>query len=112
MSLSGGAGRVLIDLLDGLNCRYVDNLVPEGLARIARELRVPKMMLIVNKTPPSLEPAAVKLKVEKAYGCDVAAVLPHSNEMMELASGGIFVARHPNHPLTALYKQIAAQVTA
>ena len=70
------------------------------------------MMLIVNKTPPGLEPEAVKLKVEQAYGCPVAAVLPHSNEMMTLASAGIFVARFPDNPMTALYKQIAAQVAA
>jgi MinD-like ATPase involved in chromosome partitioning or flagellar assembly len=80
--------------------------------RVARELRVPKMMLVVNKTPPSLEPEAVKMKVEQAYGCPVAAVLPHSNEMMTLASAGIFVARFPDNPMTALYKQIAAQVAA
>ncbi len=80
--------------------------------RVARELRVPKMMLVVNKTPPSLEPEAVKLKVEQAYGCPVAAVLPHSNEMMTLASAGIFVARFPDNPMTALYKQIAAKAIA
>jgi septum site-determining protein MinD len=80
--------------------------------RVARELRVPKMMLVVNKTPPSLEPEAVKLKVEQAYGCPVAAVLPHSTEMMTLASAGIFVARFPDNPMTALYKQVAAQVAA
>ena len=33
--VSGGAGRVLVDQLDGVHSRYVDNLVLEGLARIA-----------------------------------------------------------------------------
>lgn len=33
--VSGGAGRVLADLLEGIECRYVDNLVLEGLAKIA-----------------------------------------------------------------------------
>lgn len=33
--VSGGAGRVLADLLKGVECRHVDNLVLEGLARIA-----------------------------------------------------------------------------
>lgn len=80
--------------------------------RVARELRVPQMMLVVNKTPPSLESSAVKLKVEQAYGCEVAAVLPHSNEMMTLASAGIFVARYPDNPMTALYKEIATKITA
>ena len=33
--VSGGAGRALADLLKGVECRHVDNLVLEGLARIA-----------------------------------------------------------------------------
>ena len=33
--VSGGAGRVLAEQLSGIECRYVDNLVLEGLARIA-----------------------------------------------------------------------------
>lgn len=78
--------------------------------KVARQLQVPRMMLVVNKTPPMLEAEAVKLKVEQAYHCDVAAVLPHSDEMMNLASEGIFVLHYPKHPVTALYKQIAAKL--
>jgi type III pantothenate kinase len=33
--VSGGAGRSLIERIQGVECRYVDNLVLEGLARIA-----------------------------------------------------------------------------
>lgn len=33
--VSGGAGRLLSEKLGGIECRYVDNLVLEGLARIA-----------------------------------------------------------------------------
>ena len=33
--VSGGAGRVLAEKIDSVECRYVDNLVLEGLARIA-----------------------------------------------------------------------------
>lgn len=33
--VSGGAGRALIEQIDAVACRYVDNLVLEGLARIA-----------------------------------------------------------------------------
>lgn len=40
----------------------------------------------------------------------MAAVLPHSDEMMTLASEGIFVIRYPNHPMTALYQQIAGML--
>jgi type III pantothenate kinase len=33
--VSGGAGRLLVDQIRAIPCRYVDNLVLEGLARIA-----------------------------------------------------------------------------
>jgi septum site-determining protein MinD len=78
--------------------------------KVARQLKVPRMLLIVNKAPPELEAEAVRIKVEQIYGCEVAAVLHHSNEMMSLASGGIFALHYPNHPMTALYKQIATRI--
>ena len=78
--------------------------------KVARQLGIPSMMLVVNKTPAILEPEAVKIKVQQAYECEVAAVLPHSDEMMNLASEGIFVLHYPTHPMTALYKQIAEKL--
>lgn len=78
--------------------------------QVAKELQVPHLMLVVNKTPQILDPNAVKQRVEQAYGAPVAAVLPHSDDMMNLASGGIFALHYPDHPLTALYQQIAAQL--
>jgi len=80
--------------------------------RVAQGLEVPRMMLLVNKTPASLDPDAVKAKVEAAYGCDVATVMPHSDDLMNLASAGIFVLRYPDHPMTALYQAVATSVSA
>lgn len=79
---------------------------------VARSLDVPRLLLVVNKTPPSLDPVEVRARVARAYNCEVAAVLPHSDEMMTLASAGIFVLRYPHHPLTALYKEVAAKLMA
>ena len=79
--------------------------------KVAQSLQVPRMLLVVNKTPPAFDSEAVKAKVEQAYGCAVAAVLPHSDEMMNLASAGIFVLRYPDHLMTNLYRQVAAQLT-
>lgn len=76
--------------------------------QVARKLRVPNMVLLVNKVPVVFDMAAVKAQVEQAYGCPVVAILPHSEELMALASGGIFALRYPDHPLTALYKEVAA----
>jgi MinD-like ATPase involved in chromosome partitioning or flagellar assembly len=79
---------------------------------VARKLRVPRMVLVVNKTPTVFDFAEVKERVEGTYGCEVAAVLPHSDELMVLSSAGVFAVRYPNHPVTALYKQVAACLTA
>jgi septum site-determining protein MinD len=78
--------------------------------KVAQGLGVPRMLLVVNKTPSVLDPESVRTNVERAYGCEVAAVLPHSDEMMNLASEGIFVLRYPDHPLSDFYRQIAAKL--
>jgi septum site-determining protein MinD len=78
--------------------------------QVARRLKVPNMVLIVNKVPAVFDAAAVKAQAEEAYGCPVVAVLPHSDELMTLASGGVFVLRCPDDPLTALYREVAANL--
>jgi MinD-like ATPase involved in chromosome partitioning or flagellar assembly len=77
-------------------------------ARVAQELGVPRILLLVNKAPHDLDPAAVAARVEQAYGCPVAAVLPHSDDLMRLASEGILVLRHPRHELSEAFRSVAA----
>lgn len=77
---------------------------------VARKLQVPRLVLVVNKTPMVFNSAEVKERVEKTYDCEVAAVLPHSDELMVLSSEGIFSLRYPDHPLTSLFKQIAERL--
>jgi septum site-determining protein MinD len=79
---------------------------------VARKLDVPRMLLVVNKVPAAFDPAEIQARMEQAYNCPVAAVLPHSDEMMTLASSGIFVLHYPDHPLTALYRRVADQLMA
>jgi septum site-determining protein MinD len=79
---------------------------------VARRLSVPRMMLVVNKVPAAFAEEEVRARVEQAYGAEVAGVLPHSDEMMTLASAGVFVTRYPDHPITAALKQVAQQVMA
>ena len=75
---------------------------------VARKLDVPRMMLLVNKVPSGFDVDEVKARVEQIYKCDVAAVLPHSDEMMTLASSGIFALRYPDHPVTDILKRATA----
>jgi MinD-like ATPase involved in chromosome partitioning or flagellar assembly len=79
---------------------------------VARKLEVPHMVLIVNKVPAVFDLDEVKEEVEETYGCEVAAVLPHSEEMMILASAGIFVLQYPEHPITANLKQALARLVS
>jgi septum site-determining protein MinD len=79
---------------------------------VARKLDVPRLVLIVNKVPAVFDVADVKARVEQTYHCEVAAVLPHSDEMMTLASASIFILRYPDHPITAALKQVAAKLVA
>ena len=77
---------------------------------VARKLDVPRMILVVNKTPQSLDFAEVQKQVEGTYDCEVAAVLPHSDELMMLASRGVFVHRFPDHPITQKLKNVAKRL--
>ena len=81
-------------------------------ARVAQELQVPRIRIMVNKLPDTFDAASVTARVEEAYGCPVAAILPHSDDLMRLASEGIFVVRFPDHPLSALYRQVASSLDA
>ena len=79
---------------------------------VARKLDVPRLLIVVNKVPAVFDSAEVKARVEQTYNCEVAAVMPHSDEVMALASAGVFSLHYPDHPVTALYKQIAARLAA
>jgi MinD-like ATPase involved in chromosome partitioning or flagellar assembly len=79
---------------------------------VARKLNVPRLIIIVNKTPQVYDFNQVKSQVEELYGVEVAAVMPHSDEMMALASAGIFTLHYPDHEMSRLYKQVAARLMA
>jgi MinD-like ATPase involved in chromosome partitioning or flagellar assembly len=79
---------------------------------IARKLEVPRLLILVNKVPPSFDAATVRRRVEETYDAEVAAVIPHAEELMALASTGVFALRFPDHPITAIFRQLAARVAA
>ena len=79
---------------------------------VARKLDVPNLMLVVNKVPQVFDTAEVKAHAETSFECPVAAVLPHSDEMMALASGGIFSLRYPDHAMAKELKKLAMTIIA
>lgn len=79
---------------------------------VARKLDVPRLLLMINKVPSVFDTAATKKRAEDVYKCEVAAVLPHSDDMMALASAGLFVLRFPDHPITGMYRQVVERLMA
>jgi septum site-determining protein MinD len=79
---------------------------------VARKLDVPKLMMVVNKVPQAFDPDDVRARVEQTYKVKVTAVLPHSDEMMTLASSGIFSLKYPDHPVTKGYKAVVAEINS
>lgn len=77
---------------------------------VAKKLDVPKMVMLVNKTPTTFDFDDVRTRVEQTYDATVGAVLPHSDEMMVLASSGIFSIKFPDHPVTKGLRSLVDQV--
>ena len=74
---------------------------------VARKLYVSNLMLLINKVPTIFDFDDIKLNAEQLYNADVVGVLPHSDEMMALASEGIFAVKYPNHVITKSLDAIA-----
>lgn len=77
---------------------------------VARRLDVPRLMLVINKTPSVFDPDQIRAQAEQTYNAEVAAVLPHSDQMMVLQSDGIFALQHPEHPMSRQLDQLAHEI--
>ncbi len=78
--------------------------------QVARKLSVPLLLLVVNKCPPSLDAESVRMRVQETYSSEVAAVFPHSDEIMTLASGGVFTVKYPDLPVTATFNRLVDRI--
>lgn len=77
---------------------------------VAAKLEVPRILILVNKAPSLLDPTELERKVAQTYGYAVSGVIPHSDELMALASSGIFSLRYPQHPVSAILERVADQL--
>lgn len=77
---------------------------------VASALNVPRMLLLVNRVPAAFDLDAVRTTVAQAYDREVVAVLPHADDIMALASRELLVTCFPDHPITAMLRQVAVQL--
>lgn len=78
---------------------------------VARRLQVPNLMLLINKVLPDYDFDDLCQQATKTYGSPVAGILPLSEEMVRLASGGVFSLTYADHPLSQVYQQVADQIS-
>jgi MinD-like ATPase involved in chromosome partitioning or flagellar assembly len=79
---------------------------------VAKKLEVPLMLMVVNKVPSTFDLDDVRTRVEQTYNAKVGAVFPHSDEMMSLASSGIFSIRYPDNVVTKALRRLVDQLKA
>ncbi|MCW6038309.1 MinD/ParA family protein [Spirulina subsalsa FACHB-351] len=77
---------------------------------VARQLNVRKMLLAVNKAHSKLNLEALKQKVEETYSETVAGVFPLSEDIVQLASEGVFCVKYPEHPVSQEFAKVAQQL--
>lgn len=64
---------------------------------VAERLDVPSIRMVVNKLPGHLDSTQVHDRVASSYGVPIGALLPLSEDLLTLASGGLAVLSYPDH---------------
>lgn len=79
-------------------------------ADVARQLKVRKMLLAINKVYSTLNLDALKHKVEETFSETVAGIFPLSEDVVQLASEGVFCVKYPDHPVSQEFRSVAKQI--
>lgn len=79
---------------------------------VAQRLDVPQLMLLVNKSPQAFGREAVIAQVKDRYGVQVGGLFQENDEMLQLASSGVFWLHHPTHPFSQEVHAVARQLMA
>ncbi|WP_008317653.1 CobQ/CobB/MinD/ParA nucleotide binding domain-containing protein [Leptolyngbya sp. PCC 6406] len=81
------------------------------ILEVLKKLGDRDIWLVPSQVLPDLVEDEVKQKVESTYNLPVGVILPLSEQMVQLASGGIFCLHYPDHPLTQAMATLAQAVT-
>lgn len=79
---------------------------------VAKQLKVRKMLLTVNKALTTMNFDALRQKVQEAYDLPVAGIFPLSEDVIQLASEGVFCVKYPDHPVTQEFQKVAHHIMA
>ena len=77
---------------------------------VCRRLEVPNLFLVMNKVLQTYDFEKVKHDIENVYKCDVAGVLPQSDDLIEIASKEVFYLNHREHLFSQGIEEIATKI--
>lgn len=77
---------------------------------LARQLKVPQILLVANKVLKEIDDQNFQRQLERTYETPVADIFPLSTEMLRLGSNGIFCQEHPLHPWSTAVRSLAQQI--
>ncbi|MDZ8260498.1 MinD/ParA family protein [Nostoc sp. ChiQUE01b] len=77
---------------------------------VARQLNVRKLLLTINKAHSKLNFEVLQQKVEEAYSAPVAGIFPLSEDMVQLASEGVFCVKYQDHPISQEFTKVAQRI--
>lgn len=78
---------------------------------VAERLDVPAIRLVVNKLPNHFDREQVHQRVVDSYGVPIGAILPLSEDLLSLASGGLAVLAFPDHQWSQQVLSLAADLS-
>jgi MinD-like ATPase involved in chromosome partitioning or flagellar assembly len=87
---------------------------------VAQKLGVPQILLVLNKVLLEIhDPHEITQLFEgyrdqlgQTYGCQVGAILPLAEDLIRLASSGLFVLRSPDHLFTQGIRELGEKLSA
>jgi MinD-like ATPase involved in chromosome partitioning or flagellar assembly len=77
---------------------------------VARRLRVPKLLLLINKVLKDYDFNDLQNQIEQVYQTPVAGMIPESEDLLRLASKGIFYLQDFKHPISQAIEKVAKQI--
>lgn len=77
---------------------------------VARQLKVHKLLLVVNKVLSKTDFPTLQATIEATYNAPVAGIFPLSEAMIELGSRDLFCLQNPEPLFTQILNQVAAQI--
>ena len=78
---------------------------------VAQRLDVPVIRMVVNKLPSLSDPEQVRERVLNSYGVEIGALLPLSEDLLSIASGGLAVLEYPAHEWSSGVRALAVHLS-